>query len=106
MLGGTSTRYLKQTITHYAVSGTDDDGKPTHSADGTEIACRIDSKKEKFIDPEGREVISTAQIIVDGDNSIDSDDKIKLADDTYPIILAVEGNIDANGSTHHLVIYT
>jgi len=105
MLTGSSSRYLKQTITLYSASGTDDNGMPTFG-EGTSISCRIDSKKVKITDRDGREIVSTAQITVDGDETVTVNDKLKMPDNTYPLILAVEGFPDPDGTNYYSVIYT
>ena len=105
MLGGTATRYLKQTVVVYSRKGVDDYGAPTFKAESSNISCRIDSKKTRFLDKDGREVISEGQIIIDGDETVTPLDKIKLPDNTYPIILGVEDTPDVNGNTYYQVIY-
>ena len=97
---------MKQTITRYACSGVDGDGQPTHSTEGETIACRIDMKQKKFIDFQGNEIITSAQIIVSGEYTININDRIVLPDGSEPIIQVVEGNVDADGNAHHTVVYT
>ena len=97
---------MKQTITRYAYSGVDDDGRPTHSAVGETIACRIDMKRKKFIDFQGNELITSAQIIVSEEYTMNINDRIVLPDGSEPIIQVVEGNVDADGNAHHTVVYT
>ena len=106
MLTGTAGRWLRQSITRYAVTGHDGDGLPTHSVTGDTIPCRIDAEEKKLVSMQGDEIISTAQIIISGDYTIDPEDRIVLPDSREPLILRIQENVDPNGDRHHTVIYT
>lgn len=63
------TQYFADTITVYKFCGTNAYGdtiySPPLSADGLEIACRIEYKTQETLDTNGNKVISTATVYAD-----------------------------------------
>jgi hypothetical protein len=97
--------YLKQSITRYPKTGYGNSGLPTYGST-TSIACLIQYKKVNTMDKNGNDVISNAQIIVDGDTVIDSLDKIALPDGSTPYIIKIDSITDFTGTIHYKMIYT
>jgi hypothetical protein len=97
--------YLKQSITRYPKTGYGNSGQPTFGS-ATTIKCLIQSKKMNTMDKDGNDIVSSTQIIVDGDTTIDSLDKIILPDGIDVYIIKVETITDFSGTAHYKMIYT
>jgi hypothetical protein len=97
--------YLKQTITRYPKTGYGNSGQPTYGSTST-IACLIQYKKVNTMDKDGNDVISNAQIIVDGNTTIDTLDKLLMPDGATPYVIKVESITDFTGTIHYKMIYT
>lgn len=54
----------------------------------------------------GSEVMSSTQIYIDGDETIDAKDKIVLPDGSVPKIINISELVDFTGTIHHKVIFT
>jgi hypothetical protein len=95
---------LKQTV---SIAGTTTN-KYDEQVPGTPTSypARVEYNNVLVKDSQGKEVVSKAQVILDGTVSVGSLDEITLPDGTKPIILSIEKNPDETGNIHHVVVYT
>ena len=98
-------KYLLQTITRYPVTGLSKSGQPTYGSTTT-ISCLIQRKELTIRDTLGEDVQSSTQIIIDGNETINHDDKIVLPDGRSPYIITVETVVDFTGQPYYKMIYT
>ncbi len=97
--------WFKQTVTVESYLGNNAYGEPQY---GTPVQCpAFVQRKIKLVrDRTGREVVSTAQVYLDGSVNVGVQDRITLPDGNQPVILSVEALPDETGGTHHLVVNT
>lgn len=88
----------------YPLTGRDDFGAPTYG-DGTEYAARLVRRHKLVRDAEGDEIVSTAQLWLQGAPAISPDDRVTLSDGTSPPIAAVERYQDETGASHTKVFF-
>ncbi len=74
---GVAKRFMNQKAIYWAPSELDRHGKPTW-ANPIEIDCRWDDMAEEIIGPNGEQILSRAQLIVDRDLELKG--KLKLGD--------------------------
>lgn len=95
---------MTDTMTWYAVTSRDGYGKPSYGS-STEFDCRLVRKHKMVIDPQGEEILSSAQAWVKGTPEISPQDKVVLSDTTEPVILAIERYQDETGPSHTVVFF-
>lgn len=103
MLIGTKS-WLNQSITLHPHSGVNSNGQSTYATSST-VACRLTRKNENTMDASGNEVISTAQILVDGSVAVTPLDKIVLSDGTQPYIISILDVASPKGTSYYKIIY-
>jgi hypothetical protein len=96
---------LNQHVTIAPATGLDSEGMTTYGTAVTYDALVV-GKQKLMRDMQGREVVSSAQVYVDGTAVVTASSKITLPDGTTPTILAVSSYPDLDGVTDHQVIYT
>ena len=102
---------LKQTVTIATYASRNSYNEFTHGT-GTSVACRIVKDFKAIRTADGRDVISSTQIYVDGDTDLgESKDvsvncKITLPDGSTPEVLHIESFPDETGVTYYKAIYT
>lgn len=103
------TKYAGQSLLVQAYTGFDAYGSPswaTTTAASTYL-CLIIPKVQSVRGKTGVEGISSVQIYLAGNSTIDIEDKITLPDGTQPLIMAVQKYPNFTGSTDVLtVIFT
>lgn len=99
-------KLLKQILLVNAFSSRNANDEYLYSATTVSVACRIQLKNVVIRDAQGKEVISSCQIYVNGDAVIATNSKITLPDGTKPLILAITTGTDELGTAYHKVIYT
>jgi len=102
--------YLNQTITRAPYSTLNVNGKKSFG-EAEAVSARVDYRQvEKKVMSKGTAKgelhISTAQIMMEGDQSITLNDRITLPDGTKPPILAIEKIPDVSGTIVLQVVYT
>lgn len=96
---------LNQTVTIAPATGVDGYAQPTFGT-GVLVNAVVFGKQKVVKNAQGQDVLSTAQTFVNGTTAVTTSSKITLPDGTTPPILAVATFPDADGTTHHKVIYT
>lgn len=96
---------LNQHVTIAPATGVDTEGMRTYGTAVTYDALVI-GKQKLVRDAQGRDVVSSAQVYVDGTAVVTAESKITLPDGTTPVILAVSVYPGLEGVTDHKVIYT
>ncbi|MBC7340893.1 MAG: hypothetical protein H5U02_00305 [Clostridia bacterium] len=95
--------WFKQTVTVEPFSGTNAYSEPVYGAPVTYSAF-VQRKTKLVRDRTGREVVSTAQVYLDGSVNVGVQDRITLPDGSQPVVLSVEVLPDETGSAHHKVV--
>jgi CxxC motif-containing protein (DUF1111 family) len=99
-------RWLSSSVTVEPYSSIDEDGQQTYGTAVTYDAF-VAHKSVKVFNPDGVEVVSSAQVYLDEDAVITSSARITLPDGTKPRILAVEtSNNITDGTAYLKVVYT
>jgi hypothetical protein len=96
---------LQSTITHEPFSSRDQYGVVTY---GTAVSykARVSyTNKRVRSRVTGDDVISTAQAWINGNPTLNVDDRITLPDGSQPIIVSWDQPFDETGSAHHVKIY-
>jgi len=96
---------LNQHVTIAPATGLDSEGMRTYGTAVTVDALVI-GKQKLVLDSQGRDVVSSAQVYLDGTAVVTTESKITLPDGTTPVILAVSVYPDLDGVTDHKVVYT
>jgi len=97
--------WFKQTVTIEPFIGVNAYAEPQYGLPATYPAF-VQRKTKLVRDRTGREVVSTAQMYLDGTVSVGVQDRITLPDGSQPVILSVEVLPDETGATHHVVVNT
>lgn len=95
---------LTDTATWRPLTGRDDFGAPTYGSP-TEFRARLVRKHRLVRDTQGDEVVSTAQLWLQGAPAIAPDDRVTLSDSSAPLIVAVERFQDETGPSHTVVMF-
>ena len=96
---------LKQTVLIQTSTGADGYGQQAYGT-AVSIPARIIGRNRLVRNVQGQEVISTVQIIVNGDVAVTTFSRITLPDGSTPLVIAVLEMPDAYGIPYHKVIYT
>lgn len=104
------TAYLNQTVTLEPFSSDDGYGEKSYGEAAT-VSARVDYKQtevrsDKVRIKRGETHISTAQVMLEGDQSVSLNDRITLPDGTKPPILAITKTPDVSGTIVLQVVYT
>lgn len=100
--------YLNQTVTLEPYASTNAYGEKTYG-EGASVAARVDYKQKEVRANSGGASelhISTAQVMLEGDQSVSLNDRITLPDGTKPPIIAIEKTPDVSGTIVMQVVYT
>jgi len=97
--------WFSSTVTIEPYTGQNLYGEPDYG-DAVEYPALIRYRTRKVLDREGREVVSSAQVYLNGDVGIDVRDRITLPDGTSPVIISIEKYPDETGNIHHKVVNT
>jgi hypothetical protein len=99
------TAYLNQTVTLEPFSSDDGYGEKSYVEAAT-VSARVDYKQTEVRSDRGETHISTAQVMLEGDQSVSLNDRITLPDGTKPPILAITKTPDVSGTIVLQVVYT
>jgi hypothetical protein len=72
----------------------------------TTLTALVQYNTRAAIDREGKQKVSSCQILLSPDTMITIDDKITLPDGTTPIILSIEKTVDFDGNLEYIKVYT
>ena len=97
---------LGETLVINAASSHNFNDEITVSGTSVSVSCRIQRKIKVISDQEGKQIVSTCQIFVDGGVSIGAEDKITLPGGSTPKILGIFSSPDEFGETYYKCIYT
>ena len=105
-LEATFLTMMPSTVTLYAFSSMDAYGKPTFSATGTTVRCRIMDNLRVDRNSEYFDTDYTGTIIFYGNPTIDELTRIVMPNGDEPQIVSIRKHIDDEGSHHTTVTYT
>jgi hypothetical protein len=91
---------LTDTVTHYASTGVDSYGMPTHGA-GVARPARLEYRTQQVRTAQGQEVVSTSTLFLLPSPPVALGDKIVLEDGTAPTITEVRAIKDEVGMLDH-----
>lgn len=97
--------WFKQTVTIEPFIGVNAYAEPQYGVP-VQYSAFVQRKTKLVRDRTGREVVSTAQVYLDGTVNIGVQDRITLPDGSQPIVLSVEVLPDETGAIHHRVVNT
>lgn len=97
--------FFKQTVTVEPYTGQNQYAEPTYGA-SVQYSAFVQRKTKLVRDRAGREVVSMAQVYLDGSVNVGVQDRITLPDGSQPVILSVEDLPDETGVSHHKVVNT
>jgi len=97
--------WFKQTVTIEPYYGQNQYAEPIYGLP-IEYPAFVQRKTKLVRSAAGKEVVSTAQVYLNGTVNIDIQDRITLPDGSQPAILSVEVLPDELGNVHHVVVYT
>jgi hypothetical protein len=97
---------MPSTVTLYAYSSMDAYGKPTYSASGTQIRCRIMDNLRVGRSSDYFDTDYTGTIIFYGTPTINELTRIVMPNGDEPQIVSIRNHIDEEGSHHTTVTYT
>ena len=95
---------LQSSVTVATVAGRDSYNKKSYNT-GVSHAARIRFGNVGVYGPYGTEVTSSAQVWMDGDVNVKTEDQITLPDSTTPEILRVDRPQDENGDIDHTKLF-
>jgi len=97
--------WFNQTVTIEPFTGVNTYGEPQYG-DPVQYSAFVQHKTKLVRDRTGQEVVSTAQVYLDGSVDVGIQDRITLPEGSQPVILSIEVLPDETGSTHHKVVNT
>ncbi|MBW2561268.1 MAG: hypothetical protein JRE40_10505 [Deltaproteobacteria bacterium] len=97
--------WFNQTVTIEPFTGVNVNGEPQYGA-AVQYSAFVQRRTRLVRDRAGQEVVSTAQVYLDGSVDVGIQDRITLPDGSQPVILSIEVLPDETGSTHHKVVNT
>lgn len=97
--------FLQQTVIIEPWTGQNVYAEATYGP-GANYSARVQQKVKMIRNAQGQEVVSTAQVYLDGSVSVTTEDRITLSDGTQPLIQAVTSPPDETGAVHHKVVWT
>jgi hypothetical protein len=80
-------------------------GNPIPNA-AVNVTALVQYNTRAAIDREGKQKVSSCQILLTGASTISIDDKITLPDGSQPIIISIEKTVDFDGNTEYVKVYT
>jgi len=95
---------LNQSVSIQALTGHDSWGEPQYATAASKT-CYIEKEVRLIRDLKGNEVVSHAQIYLDGAVSVGVEDKVTF-DGRSPPIIRVERQVDEKGAAYVTVVYT
>ena len=100
------TKWSHQSISISAASTSwDDYGNPITGVKAT-VTALVQYNTRAAIDREGKQKVSSCQILLSKDSTISIDDVITLPDGSTPIIISIEKTVDFDGNTEYIKVYT
>jgi hypothetical protein len=96
---------LKETVTRHPYSSTNNDNEYAYGASQS-VTCRIEYTPKRILNDVGDEIVSVAQVYVNGTQTLDHRDKIVLPDGATPEIIKIVSLPDENGDTYYKCIFT
>jgi len=97
--------WFNQTVTIEPFTGVNTYGEPQYG-DSVQYSAFVQRKTKLVRDRMGQEVVSSAQVYLDGSVDVSIQDRITLPDGSQPVILSIEALPDETGSIHHKVVNT
>jgi len=98
-------KWFNQIVTIEPFTGVNAYGEPQYGA-AVQYSAFVQRKTKLVRDRMGQEVVSTAQVYLDGSVDVGIQDRITLPDGSQPVILSIEALSDETGNTHHKVVNT
>jgi len=95
---------LTETITTRSQTGYDGNGQPTYSTPVTHPA-RVFDRVKSIEDTDRRQIISMAQIVLDGDAQIAPEDQVTLPNGTRVLVIRVARHRDRYGTTTYTEVF-
>ncbi len=100
------TKWSHQTVyIEHATTAWDSYGNPVLSTSSANTAL-VQYNTRAAIDREGKQKVSSCQILFSALTTVSIDDKITLPDNTTPIIISIEKTVDFDGNTEYIKVYT
>jgi len=97
--------WFNQTVTIEPFTGVNAYGEPQYGT-AVQYSAFVQQKPKLVRAATGQEVVSTAQVYLDGMVSVGVQDRITLLGGSQPVILSVEALPDETGAVHHRVVNT
>ncbi len=95
---------LQQTVAIEPWSGNNAYGEARYGP-GASYPARVQEKVKMIRNAKGQEVVSTAQVYLDGVVPVTVKDRITLPNGTQPLIQAITSSPDETGSNYVKVVY-
>jgi hypothetical protein len=100
------TKWSHQTITiANATTSYDQYGNAQVTA-AVAITALVQYNTRAVINREGKQQVSSCQILLPGNTNVSIDDTLTLPNGIVPVILSIEKTVDFNGNTEYVKVYT